>query len=177
MNARVRDSTIGASLVREAPRFALTFAESDLRKLITSFVHRDQQVAATLDFENDPGAARALFDDVNAERRARALPALVWDERLAEAGRAHAADMYRHGYFGHDTPQGESPGDRLRELGVPFGVTAENIALAISVEWADVGLFRSKEHRDHILSKTFTRLGVGVMYGRQGFLVAQEFAG
>lgn len=176
LNARVEDSTLGRSLVREAPAFALGFAESRLRPFVTSFWDRPTQIAATTDFRVAPIAERELLDRLNAERRRHGLRALRWDDGLTRAARAHVADMYRRGYFSHDSPEGLTPGDRLRRARVAFRLTAENLALALTIPSGNDELFRSKTHRAHLMSKEFTRIGIGVMYGRQGYLIAQEFA-
>jgi uncharacterized protein YkwD len=84
--------------------------------------------------------------------------------------------MYARGYFSHDTPEGLTPGERLRRMKVVFRLTGENIALAPTILIAHNRLMGSRTHRAHILDRRFTRVGVGVMYGRQGLLLAEEFA-
>jgi hypothetical protein len=172
-------STIARGIVREAPQWAATIARTDLRDILEVFVPRERPVfiAATTDFRRIAVAERELYDLVNQERRARKVDRLAWDERLAETARTHASDMYRRGYFGHDDLEGRSPGDRLRARKISFAVTGENLALAPTVGDAHNRLMGSERHRGHILGREFARLGIGVVYGRQGLLVVEEFAG
>ena len=175
----VERSALARGIIHEAPRFATTIAHTNLRRFIETFVSPSDDrllVAATNDFRDLEQAARALFDRVTNERRARGLAALRWDPGLATAARNHAAEMYLRGYFSHDTPEGLTPGDRLKRAHVAYSITSENIALAGSVDDVHAGFMRSATHRAHILGARFTRIGIGVMYGRQGLMVAEEFA-
>ena len=172
------ESRIARGIERESPSFAARIARTDLRALIASVFPSVRMVAvtATSDFRRLDLAEQELLDLVNVERTKRKLRALRWDEALARAARAHAADMYRNGYFDHDSLDGTTPAERATRAGARFRSVGENLALAPSVVTAHAQLMRSKRHRDHILRAQFTKLGIGVMYGRQGFLVVQEFA-
>jgi uncharacterized protein YkwD len=132
---------------------------------------------ATDEFRSDDSSARALFDLINLEREAHGVPVLRWDAAMAVVARAHSADMYRQGYFDHVSSDGRTPGMRLRKAGVRFGRAAENIALAPNTRVAHAQLMDSARHRAHILDGGFARVGIGVMLGRQGLVVAEEFAG
>ncbi len=117
-------------------------------------------------------AAKDLFDRMNAERAARGLPALVWDDRLASESRAWSAEMARSG-FRHSNLQ------RLLTDG-RFNLVAENIAWArggsvtaatLHVAWMD-----SEGHRRNMLSPALQVVGVGVYCGGDGTMWAtQEF--
>lgn len=175
---RIEKSSIASGIVREAPSFTLNLARTDMRDMLAFFARTDRgvQIHATTDFRAEPQEEQLLLYLLNQERRSRRLPPLRYDAGLARAARAHASDMYRRGYFGHDTPDGLSPGARLRRARIRFSLTGENIALAPTLRVGHRELMASKRHRDHILSERFTRVGVGVVYGPQGLLIAQEFA-
>ena len=51
---------------------------------------------------------------VNQERTLAGIQPLVADDRLREVARAHSEEMFRLGYFAHDSPLSGSPFDRLR---------------------------------------------------------------
>jgi len=55
---------------------------------------------------------KAIHDSVNRERRAQKLKPFAWDRRLAGVARGHSRDMGKRGYFGHESPEGETLGDR-----------------------------------------------------------------
>ncbi len=49
--------------------------------------------------------AEQAFARINAERQARGLPPLAWDEGLYQAALARARDMWERKYFDHRDPQ------------------------------------------------------------------------
>jgi uncharacterized protein YkwD len=119
---------------------------------------------------------RRMLDLVNQERRANGLQPLEADPELTEVARRHSADMFARGYFAHDTPEGITPFDRMRESGVRFLTAGENLALAPTIEVAHTGLMNSPGHRANILRREFGRVGIGVMDGgMRGLMVSQEF--
>lgn len=77
----------------------------------------------------DATAARELLRLTNRARaEARARP-LAWNDSLAEAARAHAADLAARSYVEHLTPEGFDPGHRIGVLARSFvGSASENIA-------------------------------------------------
>ena len=175
----VESSTIGSGIVREAPRWAVRIARSDLRRALELFIPdaRPVAIAASSDLQAHPGAERVLFEAVNEERTLHDLPALAWDEDLARVARAHARDMYRNGFVDHVGSSGLDAGGRLDAAGVEFGRAGENIALAPSARTAHVQLMASEEHRRHVLDDHFTDIGIGVLFGPNGLLAVQEFVG
>lgn len=179
VSRRVDSSTIGSGIVREAPRWALRIARTDLRRALDLFIPNTRPVAlvATTDVQAHPGAERALFDLVNEERALHSLPALRWNENLAFVARTHARDMYRNGFVDHVGTNGLDAGGRLKAAGVGFGRAGENIALAPSARTAHAQLMASEEHRRHILDENFTDVGLGVLFGPNGLLAVQEFVG
>lgn len=177
--SQVQRSTLGTTILHQAPGWAARVARTDLREAMRLFRGDEQKVAviASDDITPDEDTAAALHRAVNRERRARGIPAVRWDGVLAEVSLGHAQDMYRRGYFAHESPEGDGPDARLRRRDVRFSLAGENLALAPSAADAHAFLMRSPEHRAHILDHDLTRLGVGVVYGRQGYMVVQTFTG
>ena len=58
------------------------------------------------------------------------VPALTWNDTLAKAAFQHADDMSKNTYFGYNSPDGSTPGDRIKKLGYDWVRYAENIANA-----------------------------------------------
>ena len=117
-----------------------------------------------------------MLDLVNSERVANGLQPLAPDPELTEVARRHSADMFARGYFAHDTPEGLSPFDRMKEANVRFLAAGENLALAPTLSVAHTGLMNSPGHRANILRPQFGRLGIGIMDGgMRGLMVSQEF--
>ena len=113
---------------------------------------------------------------VNQERAAAGLKPLAADPELLPVARRHSADMFARGYFAHETPEGRSPFDRIREGGVTFRVAGENLALAPTHSNAHTGLMNSPGHRANIHRPEFGRVGIGIMDGGpRGLMVTQNF--
>lgn len=124
---------------------------------------------------------------VNDERSKEKLPAICLDESLRNAARSHSDDMLRRGFFDHINPSGEGPAERIgREHRQLIGFVGENIwassgsdpagrpALAGEIvrDWMN-----SPGHRENILRRGFTHLGVGVSVSGFEVRATQEFAG
>ena len=116
---------------------------------------------------------RATLCLLNAERGKRELRPLASNQRLARAADRHTDDMVRRGYFAHDSRNGDSFSDRIRDTGylskVSSWVVGENIAWgsgglatadAIVKAWMD-----SPGHRANILNNRFREIGIGLTLG------------
>lgn len=110
-------------------------------------------------------AETRVFELTNAERAAQGCPALAADDRLAEAARAHSADMAARNYFDHVSQDGRSFVDRVKAAGYP-SPGAENIAAGQRTAEAVVkGWMDSPGHRANILNCKLKALGVGMARG------------
>ncbi|MFC4535146.1 CAP domain-containing protein [Sphaerisporangium dianthi] len=111
----------------------------------------------------------------NRERTMRGCAPLRADQRLTRSARAHSRDMAARGYFGHTSPGGLSPWDRMARAG--YGNSAaENIARGYqSAEEAVRGWMANTGHRRNILNCRITTVGVGVAYGSGDTWWTQDF--
>jgi len=157
------------------------FGDAIARTLNLLTIQPDSNERVTLPFKvattkPRPDLEKRMLDLVNRERQAQGLSPLAPDPELTEVARRHSADMFARGYFAHDTPEGVTPFDRMRESGVRFITAGENLALAPTIEVAHTGLMNSPGHRANILRGQFGRVGIGVMDGgMRGLMVSQEF--
>lgn len=130
---------------------------------------------------DDPSApaedriARVVFDRVNAEREARGLEPVAWDDALAGVARDWSAEMADTGRFQH-----QDIGSVLqREELNGFRAMGENIFRAtgpVPAGAVHVGWMRSDDHRVNVLNPGWDRLGVGVFCAADGSVWAtQEF--
>jgi uncharacterized protein YkwD len=117
---------------------------------------------------SDPVRVRSeVLDRANAERAAAGLPPLVLNPLLNDAAQRHAEDMLLRSYYSHSSPEGSTPGDRVRKSGYSPRLVGENIARgALSVNEVMDNWMASREHRKNILHSGFSDLGVGVAVGR-----------
>jgi uncharacterized protein YkwD len=185
LSERTRDSALVNRLAVYAEQLEgqlrPVFGDAIARTLNLLTIQPDSNERVTLPFKvattkPRPDLEKRMLDLVNRERQAQGLPTLAPDPELTEVARRHSADMFARGYFAHDTPEGNSPFDRMRDSGVRFITAGENLALAPTIEVAHTGLMNSPGHRANILRREFGRVGIGVMDGgMRGLMVSQEF--
>ncbi len=99
---------------------------------------------------------------INRSRKNLGLPALRSDPTLNAVSEAFAKDMKQRGYFGHQTPEGKTVNERLKEHGLNFTISGENIAQG-QPDAAEAlnDWMQSTHHRANILNPNFTRFGIG----------------
>lgn len=182
---RARESTLVNRLAVYAQRLEAAlhpvFAEAVAETLNVLTVQPDSHESVSLPYKVTnprprPELEAKMLELVNKERMAKGLRPLAPDPELTVVARRHSADMFARSYFAHDTPEGRSPFDRMREGGVTFATAGENLALAPTVQVAHSGLMNSPGHRANILAKDFGRVGIGIMDGGiRGLMVTQNF--
>jgi len=180
-----RDSAIANRLAVYAERLEgqlrPVFGEAIGRTLNLLTIRPDSNERVTLPFKvattrPRPDLEKRMLDLVNQERVAAGLRPLAADPEMTEVARRHSADMFARGYFAHDTPEGLTPFDRMRQSDVEFLTAGENLALAPTLQVAHTGLMNSPGHRANILRPQFGRVGIGIMDGgMRGLMVSQEF--
>ena len=136
------------------------------------------QFPPDLTTQADPAAEDRMLERINQARAQVGLSPLRSDTLLQQAARAHSADMYQRRYFSHNTPDGKTPYDRLRDLRFHYVTAGENIAFAPDVDQAWNSLMNSPDHRANILNPDFRCVGIGAYKGLNGYeeMFTQDFA-
>ncbi|MEM8961994.1 MAG: CAP domain-containing protein [Acidobacteriota bacterium] len=152
---------------------------------IDNSVEATPRVASTGSVEPLDAVAVAIFEETNAQRRRAGLPVLMVESRLAEIATAHSGDMLARGFFDHVSPDGVAPADRVATgHRTMVGTSGENL-------WTGSGLFvddaealarlivdswmGSQGHRENILRREFSHLGVGVAKAGDEIRATQVF--
>ena len=185
LSERTRESALVNRLAVYAERLENSlrpvFGEAISKTLNLLTVQPESNERVTLPFtvttsKPRPDLEQRMLELVNGERVANGLQPLAPDPELTEVARRHSADMFARGYFAHDTPEGLSPFDRMKQANVHFLAAGENLALAPTLSLAHTGLMNSPGHRANILRPQFGRVGIGIMDGgMRGLMVSQEF--
>ncbi len=119
-----------------------------------------------------------MIQDVNRIRIAAGLPPLTADPRLGTVARSYAHEMGQRRFFGHRSPEGVTPSDRLDAAEIDYRYAGENIAFVQDENEAMQGFLQSAPHRANILDRHYTHIGVGVIEaGSYGTIYVQEFSG
>jgi uncharacterized protein YkwD len=114
-----------------------------------------------------------IFDLINAERRRRGLPALVYNPQLDQMAKIQARQMATFQKMAHVLPGAEMPtlADRAHRVGYTYGRIAENVALGYPSPDAVVeGWMTSKGHRENILDRDVVETGIGMARSSAGGL-------
>ncbi|NHM31524.1 SafA/ExsA family spore coat assembly protein [Neobacillus terrae] len=102
----------------------------------------------------------------NQERAKNGLPALTADWELSRVARYKANDMRDKNYFSHTSPTYGDPFAMMRNFGIVYKAAGENIAAGQSTPQQVVQAWmNSPGHRANILSRSYTRIGVGYAKG------------
>ena len=96
-----------------------------------------------------------ILSKINADRRARGLPALTMDSELQRVARNHSAKMANQGRLSHNPNLG-SQVSGWRRLG-------ENVAVATTTSGVHRVIMGSSEHRANVLDPGFNGVGVGIV--------------
>ena len=114
---------------------------------------------------------------VNQERRNRGLSELRFDPLLRAVARDHTRKMIGENRLAHDFPGYEILDERAARAGVYFSKIGENVAKSDTfvIRFFHEALLASPEHRENILDKDFTHLGVGIEISGATYFVTQEF--
>lgn len=112
---------------------------------------------------NSAAMQQELLTHLNAERKARGLPALALSAKLDKAAQGHACDNARRKSISHTSSDGGTLKTRLRRAGYAFRTAAENTGRgfatgARAVEW----WMHSPKHKDNILLRKAREVGVGI---------------
>ncbi len=114
-----------------------------------------------------------IFDLINAERRHRGLPALLFNAQLDQMANIQAQNMAHFQKMAHVIPEASLPalGDRARYVAYPFGRLAENVALGYpDAETVVQGWMTSKGHRANILNPDVVETGIAIARSSNGGL-------
>jgi len=125
----------------------------------------------------EKGMAQEIFDITNVIRVKNNLKPLIWDEMTAEVAYGHSKDMAENNDFSHTSKRFGDLTNRLKTAKVAYLAAGENIAANYSDGPAVVeGWLNSKVHRETLLNKDYTHLGVGVYqkYYTQNFIQKTE---
>ena len=111
---------------------------------------------------------------LNQDREANGRTALILDPVLCSIARIKSCDMKQNKYFSHYSPTYGSASDMLRSFGYSFQSVGENIAHHATVEKAQAAFMTSTGHRNNILGKNWTRVGIGICEDDQGYVYVTQ---
>lgn len=107
-----------------------------------------------------------LLASTNDRREEAGLNPLVVNEKLTEAAKDKARDIFEHQYWDHTSPQGVEPWHWIEKVGYGYEEAGENLAKNFSTASGTVsGWMDSEGHRKNMLSSGYTDVGFAVVSG------------
>ena len=116
-----------------------------------------------------------MLDLINSERAKKGVKPLIADALLVKAARLKSQDMIDNDYFAHESEKYGTPSELVTAQGVTYHYVGENLAVSGTVQQAHRGLMGSPGHRQNILNPKFRLIGIGIIKGKRGVTVSQEF--
>lgn len=107
-----------------------------------------------------------VVTDTNAERASFGLKPLAYNEKLADAARRKAANMFSENYWAHNSPSGKSPWYWFQQAGYNYVYAGENLAkdFGNTSRLMDAWM-ASPTHKENIVNPKYTEIGVAVVPG------------
>lgn len=173
---------LAAALPREDPKGHEQMLAEELQDLGIGVVERpagrvwvllaarswgDTFTARTAPLADLEAVRRDMLERVNAARRAARVAPLRRSTALDTVAQRYAETMLQRGFYGHQSPQGETVSDRVQNQGYAFSAVGENLArgqfsvVEVMREW-----MQSAPHRRNLLEREFSEAGFGVAWGR-----------
>lgn len=104
----------------------------------------------------------------NIERENRNLHPLTYNPLLSSSALLHTLDMAENHFISHTGSDGSDLSKRVRRAGYKhFLLVGENLAMGFTEPGVVVqGWMSSPGHRENILRKAFSEIGVGYIFGK-----------
>ena len=122
-------------------------------------------------------AENKILELMNQKRTEAGLKPLTMDNTLLSVARYKSNHMIQNGYFSHTNPDGTTWTNWLKKIGYKYTATAENIAYN---SYDPVELFNqwwnSAGHRENMMNPSYTKVGIGVLYGNGKYMGTQTFS-
>jgi uncharacterized protein YkwD len=137
----------------------------------------DSNSAAGASSGEDSVAENELLAAANKNRELAGVPPLRIDGSLRDAARTHAQLMAASGLLEHQMSGESSLLERIA-LASPLKMdrVGENIAYANCAPDANEALMHSAPHRENLLDRGFTIVGIAAVWSRGRLYVVQDFA-
>jgi uncharacterized protein YkwD len=122
-------------------------------------------------------AEQKILDLMNEKRSEAGIKPLTIDNVLVQVARYKSDDMIQNNFFDHINPDGTKWTNWLQAVGYKYTSAGENIAYNTSDA---VELFNqwwnSPGHRANMMNASYTKVGIGVIYGNGKYMGTQEFS-
>jgi len=118
-----------------------------------------------------------ILELMNAKRTEAGIAPLTIDNTLVQVARYKSNNMIQNNFFNHTNPDGTKWTNWLQTIGYKYTTTGENIAYNTSdpvelfTQW-----WNSPGHRANMMNTSYTKVGIGVVYGNGKYMGTQTFS-
>ncbi len=92
---------------------------------------------------------------------------LVLSDKLSDAARRKAANMFQNNYWAHFAPDGTTPWSFIKSAGYDYSFAGENLAKGFTSSQDVVNAWmNSPSHRENLLSSKYKDIGFAVVEGK-----------
>ena len=121
---------------------------------------------------------RKLLQLLNGERTKKGLKPLKSDKILKQLALDHSRKMVQEQKLSHDFPEYKILAERMGDAGLHFTSAGENVSFSNTfvASYIHKGFMTSPPHRERILDKNYSHVGITIVESTKGFWVTQEFA-
>lgn len=165
-------SVAGDSYLPDGRNWKLRVRKGSQTRLTVKYVRSGSSSHGSVGTDSPPaGSLGEIFVLVNQARSQsrqcgdRTMPAVdpvTYDDELGSAAQGHAADMNAQDYFEHDSLDGRTFADRIRDAHYTGSPAGENIAMGFQIP-SDVvqGWLDSPGHCINVMDADFDEMGLG----------------
>jgi len=123
---------------------------------------------------------KEIISKTNDYRTTNSLTGLSENSKLDQAAQFKLTDMQKNNYWDHTSPTGVQPWSFIEEVGYNYAYAGENLGKGFSTAEGVVNAWtESPKHRENLLSKNFTEIGVAVgvatIDGKDSTVIVQMF--
>ncbi len=151
--------------MKEYKKIALFLACIALLKVASAFL--GDNYISLRDFFASVLNTENVVSLTNDARKSVGLRELKISPKLESAAQKKAEDMLKNQYFSHVSPSDRMAWDFMSDVKYKYLFAGENLAMNFnSAEDVTQGWLTSVTHRENILDKNYTQIGVGVATGK-----------
>ena len=135
------------------------------------------KLSANYSINVQAAAEQKILELMNQKRSEAGIKPLAIDNTLVQVARYKSNDMIQNNFFDHANPDGTKWTNWLRTIGYKYTTSGENIAYNTSdaVQLFDQW-WNSPGHRANMMNASYTKVGIGVIYGNGKYMGTQEFS-
>lgn len=108
-----------------------------------------------------------LINLTNQERTSRQLAVLSVSPLLNKAAEKKLADLFKHQYFSHNSPDGTKFSAWVKDTGYSYTIVGENLAMGFGTDEQIIKAWmESPKHRENILKERYKEIGMAIAKGK-----------